>query len=114
MEEFKDTVKIPGGPITEDSIKVSGILKIIIFCTSKLKYITRTCSILVDYNECGTDFEDCSGTICKNKLGSFTCHCPYAHVDVSEDYGLLPGRKCISNKHSSLLSQLLSTTCLPE
>lgn len=70
-EQFKRSVQIPAGAIIKKSIKVS------------------------DFAECGTQYQDCDGNICKNTLGSFKCQCPHGHVDVSEDLGRLPGRKCI-------------------
>lgn len=51
---------------------------------------------VLDIHECGTSKEDCLGNPCENLIGSFQCKCPVGNIDVSPDYNMLAGRKCLS------------------
>nr|CAB3262695.1 uncharacterized protein LOC100181918 [Phallusia mammillata] len=62
---------------------------------TKLGILDSQSVIVTDINECGTKREDCYGNRCINLPGTFTCRCPHGNIDVSADYTLLRGRKCL-------------------
>ena len=53
--------------------------------------------IYLDYDECFENANDCGGSRCRNGVGTFRCECPANLIDISDDFKMLEGRKCIGN-----------------
>jgi len=66
------------------------------FCIfRRLTFYLKSFKNFPDINECITSGDDCGGNRCINEFGTFRCRCHFGNIDVSEDFFLLPGRKCL-------------------